>query len=84
MGNGAECSRNYVKGKFRGRKKNNNNLGTNKNLRTKKKKIQQITNTKAIVSSCARKMRTFEPLGALFNPFLSKLVFVLPIGGQQS
>ena len=35
------------------------------------------------VSSCVRKMRTFELLGALFYPFFSKLFFSLPFGCQQ-
>ena len=33
--------------------------------------------------SWARKWRTFKPIGALFDLFLSKLVFFLPFGGQQ-
>ena len=53
-----------------------------KKLGDKKKKYKN--NGKIItVSSCARKMRTFELFGALFNQFFSKLVFPLPFGGQQ-
>ena len=84
MENRGECSQEVVK-------ENDSGQEEEKNPEKKKKKSiffyfyfffknfqKQIT-----WPSWARKWRTFKPIGALFDLFLSKLVFFLPFGGQQ-
>ena len=54
-----------------------------KNPEEKKKKKKVLKKKKKKRPSCARFLRTFEPIDALLDPFLSKLVIFPPFAGQQ-
>ena len=71
MGNGTECSQIKVKGTFResfGRKKKEKKIsGPKKKLKSQKNYLKKTS-----VPSCARKVRTFELFGTLFNRLFNR------------